>query len=57
MTLEKINLNQPEDKLKKALESYREQALALGASQAAIVQAAAIPVDDRVTLKYQIALL
>ncbi|MEW5785121.1 MAG: DUF2284 domain-containing protein [Bacillota bacterium] len=54
MALEKINLNQPEDKLKKALESYREQALALGASRAALVQAAAIPVDERVTLKCQV---
>ncbi|MFA5111253.1 MAG: DUF2284 domain-containing protein [Desulfobaccales bacterium] len=50
----KIAVDMYEDRLQQDLERYRELALQLGATQAKIVRAADIPVDERVTLKCQI---
>ena len=52
--VEKITVDMNQDQLPQDLERYREQALKLGATQAKIVKAEAIPVDERVTLKCQI---
>jgi predicted metal-binding protein len=52
--VEKITVDMHEARLPQDLERYREKALELGATQAAIIQAAAIPVDERVTLKCRI---
>jgi predicted metal-binding protein len=53
-TVRKAAVDMYEDRLAQDLERYREQALAMGATQAKIVKAEAIPVDERVTLKCQI---
>ena len=53
-TVEKITVDMQESRLPLDLERYRELALKLGATQAKIVKAADIPVDERVTLKCQI---
>jgi predicted metal-binding protein len=50
----KIAVDMYEDRLPQDLERYRELALKLGATQAKIVKAEDIPVDERVTLKCQI---
>ncbi len=52
--LKKVSLDMYENRLTEDLEKYRQQALELGADQAAIVRAQDIPVDERVTLKCQI---
>jgi predicted metal-binding protein len=53
-TVRKAAVDMYEDRLAQDLERYREQALAMGATQAKILKAEAIPVDERVTLKCQI---
>jgi predicted metal-binding protein len=53
-TIGKIRSDMNASRLQSDLEKYCEKALALGASQAKIVRAEAIPVDERVTLKCQI---
>lgn len=53
-TIEKITVDMNEARLQEDLEKYRQQALELGATQAAIVTTGEIPVDERVTLKCQI---
>jgi predicted metal-binding protein len=50
----KAAVNMYEDRLQEDLERYRERALEMGATQARIVKAEEIPVDERVTLKCQI---
>jgi len=52
--VEKITVDMHQDRLPQDLERYRQQALKLGATQAKIVKAEEIPVDERVTLKCQI---
>jgi predicted metal-binding protein len=52
--LQKIRLDMNEHRLSENLENYRRKALELGATHAALVRAADIPVDERVTLKCQI---
>ena len=52
--IEKIRMDMQEARLAEDLERYRQKALALGASQALVVRAEDIPVDDRVTLKCRI---
>ena len=52
--VEKITVDMQLGRLPQDLERYRQQALELGATQARIVQAEEIPVDERVTLKCQI---
>ena len=52
--VEKITVDMQQGRLPQDLERYRQQALELGATQARIVQAEEIPVDERVTLKCQI---
>ena len=53
-TIRKIRIDVGEDQLRQDLEAYKEKAFELGASQATIVKAEDIPVDERVTLKCQI---
>jgi predicted metal-binding protein len=50
----KIRVEISEEELKHDLEKYKEKALELGASNARIVTAHEIPVDERVTLKCQV---
>jgi predicted metal-binding protein len=50
----KVAVDMYEDRLDQDLERYRQMALELGATQAKIVKAEDIPVDERVTLKCQI---
>ena len=50
----KVAVDMYEDRLQRDLERYRAKALELGATQAKIVKAEDIPVDERVTLKCQI---
>ena len=52
--VEKITVDMQEGRLPQDLERYRQLALKLGATQAKIVKAEEIPVDERVTLKCQI---
>ena len=52
--VEKITLDMNEGRLPKDLERYAAKALELGASNAMVVKADDIPVDDRVTLKCRI---
>lgn len=52
--IEKITVDMAAGRLTEDLEKYRRKALELGASNAAIVQASEIPVDERITLKCQI---
>ncbi len=52
--VEKIRLDMQEGRLAQDLEKYRLKALELGATQAMVLPAEAIPVDERVTLKCQI---
>jgi len=52
--IEKITVDMNAGRLQEDLEKYRLQALAMGATQAAVIKAADIPVDERVTLKCQI---
>jgi predicted metal-binding protein len=52
--IEKIRVDMNEARLQEDLEKYRQQALELGATRAAIVKTEEIPVDERVTLKCQI---
>ena len=52
--IKKISLEISDVQLKQDLEAYRDKALELGASKAAIIKAGDIPVDERVTLKCQI---
>ncbi len=54
--IRKISLETDEQQLKSDLDRYRQKALELGASNAAIVKAGDIPVDDRAALKCQIPL-
>jgi predicted metal-binding protein len=53
-TARKAAVDMYEERLQEDLERYRERALELGATQAKIVKAEDIPVDERVTLKCQI---
>jgi predicted metal-binding protein len=53
-SIEKITADMHEDRLEEDLEHYRQKALELGATNALIVGAEDIPVDDRVTLKCRI---
>ncbi|MCL4502425.1 MAG: DUF2284 domain-containing protein [Deltaproteobacteria bacterium] len=52
--IEKIRVDMNAGRLQEDLEKYRLKALELGATQAAAIKAADIPVDERVTLKCQI---
>ena len=52
--VEKITVDMQAERLPQDLERYRQQALDLGATQAAIVKAEDIPVDERVILKCRI---
>ena len=52
--VEKITVDMQAGRLLQDLERYRQKALDLGATQAKIVKAADIPVDERITLKCQI---
>jgi len=52
--IEKIRVDMQAAKLPEDLERYRQRALELGATEARVVKAEAIPVDDRVTLKCRI---
>ena len=45
--VEKITVDMQQDRLPQDLERYRQQALELGATQAKIVKAEEIPVDER----------
>ncbi|MFO7965278.1 MAG: DUF2284 domain-containing protein [Desulfobacterales bacterium] len=53
-TIEKITLSMQAEKLQEHLEKYKEKALELGATKAAVITAEDIIVDDRVVLKCQI---
>jgi len=50
----KITLDRPEEELLQDLGRYVQKALEMGASQARIVRAEDIPVDDRVPMKCQV---
>ena len=52
--VEKITLDMNESRLPQDLDRYKEKALELGATQAKIIRAEEIPVDERVTVKCQI---
>ncbi|MBI5013921.1 MAG: DUF2284 domain-containing protein [Deltaproteobacteria bacterium] len=52
--LDRITVDRGADRLEQDLESYRELALELGASQAKVIGVQDIVVDDRVSLKCQI---
>jgi len=52
--VEKITVDMNAARLPADLERYREKALKLGATRAKVIEAAEIPVDERVTLKCQI---
>ena len=52
--IEKIRVDMQEARLGEDLERYRKRALELGASNALVLKAEDIPVDDRVTLKCRI---
>jgi predicted metal-binding protein len=52
--VEKITVDMAAARLQADLERYVQKALELGATQAAVIKAADIPVDERVTLKCQI---
>jgi predicted metal-binding protein len=52
--VQKITVDMNEARLPEDLERYRRKALELGATQAVIVKAEDIPVDERVTLKCRI---
>jgi predicted metal-binding protein len=52
--VEKITVDMQAERLPQDLERYRQQALDLGATQAAIVKVEDIPVDERVVLKCRI---
>lgn len=52
--VEKITVDMKAGRLQEDLEAYKEKAMALGATQAAIVNAKDIIVDERVVLKCQI---
>jgi predicted metal-binding protein len=52
--VEKITVDMQAGRLPQDLERYRELALKLGATQAKILPAAEIPVDERITLKCRI---
>src|SRR5574340_602222 len=52
--IEKIRVDMNAGRLPEDLEKYRLKALELGATQAAVIKTADIPVDERVTLKCQV---
>lgn len=52
--VEKIRVDMQEARLMEDLERYRKKVLELGASEALVVKAGDIPVDDRVALKCRI---
>ncbi len=52
--VEKITVDRQEARLPRDLEKYVARALEMGATQARIIKAAEIPVDERVTLKCRI---
>ena len=52
--VEKITVDMQAARLPQDLERYRQKALELGATQAAVIEVQEIPVDERVTLKCQI---
>ena len=52
--VEKITVDMQAARLPQDLERYREKALELGATRAAVIETQEIPVDERVTLKCQI---
>lgn len=52
--IEKITMDMNAGRLQEDLEKYRVTALKMGATQAAVIKTADIPVDERVTLKCQI---
>jgi len=52
--VEKITLDMNESRLPQDLDRYKEKALELGATNAKIIRAEEIPVDERVTVKCQI---
>jgi predicted metal-binding protein len=52
--VQKITVDMNEARLPEDLERYRRKALEMGATQAVIVKAEEIPVDERVTLKCRI---
>src|SRR4030042_5405572 len=51
---EKIKVDMHAGRLQEDLEKYRLKALEMGATQAVVIKAEDIPVDERVTLKCQI---
>jgi predicted metal-binding protein len=53
-TIDKITVDMHAERLAQDLERYAQKALELGASQAAVIKAEDIPVDERITLKCQI---
>ena len=53
-TIEKITVDMHAERLAQDLERYVQKALEMGASHAAVIKAAEIPVDERITLKCQI---
>ena len=52
--IEKITVDMNAGRLQEDLEKYRTMALKMGATQAAVIKTADIPVDERVTLKCRI---
>lgn len=52
--IERITADMNEGRLEEDLERYRRRALEMGASNAAVLDAGEIPVDERVTLKCQV---
>ncbi len=52
--IEKITADMNQGRLEEDLERYRRRALEMGASNATLLDASEIPVDERVTLKCQI---
>jgi predicted metal-binding protein len=54
LKVEKITVDMQASRLSQDLERYAQKALELGATHAAVIKAADIPVDERVTLKCQI---
>jgi predicted metal-binding protein len=52
--IDKITVDMQAGRLPQDLERYAQKALEMGASQAAVIKAEDIPVDERITLKCQI---
>lgn len=54
VTIDKITVDMHADRLEADLERYRERALELGATRAAVLNVSDIPVDERIALKCRI---